>query len=286
MADIMNAQQPQAATPRMQALRNLSNQLPVANSQLAQGQQAARNIQLQQAVKAAPTTANTTQTAQQTGAAVAENAGKQLIQNAGQAIQQNGQVGSVINQEQAQQAQARTQGLQSSAREQAMDNVQRLAQVSEDAKKELYDKQMKFQKDEQGRTVLNERQLADYARVSAQNEQQYAQYAQSAQQINQRNLQAMENAYNLVKEDLVQKYAQAEQAKDQTTMREIAQMRIDADARIQQERNRADNNSAAWGAGGSVLGTAAGAVATGGNPAGAKAGGALGGALGGIGSSL
>lgn len=282
MAD--NVQQP--TSPRLLALQNLAGQLPVANSRIAQGQQAARDMQLQAAVAKAPaSSSNITRSAQDTGAQVAQNVGTQMVQNAQQQIQQQGQVGQLGNQEQQQINQAQVFGLQQGAREQAMDNVQKLASISQEAKQELYDQTMQLQKDEAGRTFFNERQLADYARLNAQSDEDFKNKAQQAEQVSKRNLQAMETAYNLVQEDLNQRYDLAKQRQDQATMKQIQEMKIAADRQMTKERNRAANNAAAWQAGGTIVGAVAGSfipIPGVGTAAGAMMGASLGGAAGGI----
>jgi hypothetical protein len=265
---------------KMSALRNLSAQLPVANQKVAAGQQAARDIQLQRAVKAAPVSAPVTTTAQTTGAAAATQAGQQAVQGATQAVQQQGQVGQIGLAEQGREAQARTASLSLGANEQKMDNVQRLARIDERLKKELYDDNMSFQKDELGRTIFNERQLSDYARSNARDDQQFQNYAQQAEQISKRTLQAMEHAYRLVEQDLNQKYMTAKQSKDQKTQMEVERMKAEARAAMEKAKNKAANRAAAWQAGGTIAGTVAGGI-LGGGPQGATAGGGAGGALGG-----
>jgi hypothetical protein len=79
-------------TTRMRALRNLSQQLPVANQAIADGQQAARDMQVQQAVAKAPAAAPIATTAQTTGAAVAQSAGADAVKNAQTTTQQAGQI--------------------------------------------------------------------------------------------------------------------------------------------------------------------------------------------------
>lgn len=273
--------QPQST--RLKALQNLSNQLPVANSQVAQGQAAARDMQLQQAVKAAPTTQNVTQAAQQTGAASAQNAGQQFIQNAGQQVKQQGQVGQLALGEQQLGNQQSLANQQQAAAKGQMDNVQRLASISEGAKQELYDKQMQFQQDELGRTLFNETQLQDYLKANAQSDEQFANYKQTADQLTKRKLQAMEQAAKLIEFDLNQKQALAEQKKDQKSAQEVAQIRKEIQEQMQRERARAANRAGAFGAGGTIVGAAAGAVI--GGPAGAMVGGQAGGALGGMAAS-
>jgi len=270
-------------TTRGMALQNLSKQLPVANARIAQGQQAAQTMQIQQAVKAAPPVQNTQQAAAQTGAAVAQSAGAQLIQNAQQGVQAQGQVAQVAQSEQVRAGAERLEGLSQGAKQDSVDNVQKLAQINEQAKQELYDRQMTFAKDARGRTLFSQEQLLDYAKTKAQSDEEFKSYTQSVQIATQRNLQAMETAYRNVDADLKQKQALAEQTKDQDAARRIAQMRQDAADQMARETAKANNNAAIMTTVGMVAGAAAGAMT--GTPQGAMAGASLGGALGGMAGS-
>lgn len=244
--------EPVNQSPRLKALQNLQNALPIANQRVAQGQAAARDMQLQQAVAKAPTTQNVTQTSQQTGAAVAQQAGQQNVQQAQASVQQQGQIGQLALGEQGQANQASLANQQLSAQQQQMNNVQRLAQISEEAKQELYDKQMNFERDEAGRTLFNQTQLLDYARVNAQNNEQFQNYAQIAQQASQRKLQFMESAFNKVMADLDYQFKVAEQSGDQNAKMEIERARAAMQNRMNGERTTANNTNVAIGAAGSL----------------------------------
>lgn len=273
----------QTQTPRMRALQNLSNQLPVANQQVAAGQQAARQMQLQNAVAAAPVTGNTTTNAQQTGASAAQQAGGQAVEAATNAVKQQGQIAQTGLAEEARQGQSEVAGQEMGAKQQAMDNTQRLAAIDMRAKQELYDKQMQFQKDELGRTQFNETQLADYARTNAVSNEQLKNYAQSANQLSQRKIQAMEIAYKKVAEDLEQKEALAIQKGDEQARSDIEKQRMDINAQMSREKARAANRAAIWQTGGTIAGGVVGAFA---GPAGASAGAGVGGAVGGAAGAL
>lgn len=287
MAD--NTQQPTSL--KMQALQNLQAQLPVANQRLAQGMKAARDLQLQQAVARAPTGAAIAPAAQQTAAAATAQMGQQQVGAAKQMIQQAGQLGQLQVGEQQLQSQKELAQAQQAAKQEDMDMADRFARLDLNAKKELYDNEMQFKKDEAGRTLFNERQLADYAKQNALSDEQYKNWSQQAEQATRRKLQAMETAFRIVEEDLTQKFQLAEQQKDFAKSREIAAIRKELQERMERERARAANNAAMWQAGGMIVGTAAGAAAapfTGGaiNPAtGALIGGSLGGSLGGLAGS-
>lgn len=278
-------------TPRMMALQNLQNQLPAASQKIASGIQAARDIQLQQAVARAPTGAAIAPAAQQTAAAATAQTGAQQVDAAKQMVQQAGQLGQLKLGEQQMAAQQKVAQQQQAARQQEITNAERLGRLDLAAKKELYDSEIQFKKDETGRTLFNERQLADYAIRNARSEEEFKKYAQDAQILAKRDLQATETAFNLIMEDLKQRWSLAEQRQDQAAKEEIA--RIEKEARLAMEKKRAKAASKAgmWQAGGMIVGAGLGAVAavyTGGaiNPAtGAMVGAQVGGGLGSLAGS-
>lgn len=273
-----------ADTTKMTALQNLSAQLPIANKRVAAGANAARTMQVQNAVAAAPTTAQVQPTAQQTGAATAQNAGQQMIQTAKQGLEQQAQVGQLGLAEQGQQNQAALASAAQGAKAEQMNQAEQFANLNQDMKKKMYDETMKFQTDELGRTKFNEMQLADYYRSKAVSQEQFKNYSQKATQASKRNLEMMNKAHELVVEDLNNKYNEAKAKGDFETMKAIQQSKFDADQAMQREVNRDKNNAAVWTAGGMVAGGTAGAILGGpqGAQAGASGGGALGGAIAGL----
>jgi hypothetical protein len=257
------------ATPRLQALQNLQNQLPVASQRVAQGIQTARDIQLQQAVAKAPVGAATAPAAQQTAAAATEQAGQQQVEAAKQMVQQAGQVGQLQLGEQQMGAQQQVAQAQQAARQQEINNAERLGRLDMSAKKELIDSQLQFQKDEAGRTLFNQRQLVDYAAQNARSEEDYKNYAQQADQLNKRKLQTMDTAYKIIEEDLSQRFRVAEQRKDQAAQQQIMEIRAEIERQKQRAAARAANSAAMWSSGATAIavagvGAAAAIYATGG----------------------
>lgn len=248
---------PTTQTPRMQALQKLQSQLPVANQRVAQGIQTARDLQLQQAVAKAPTGAAIAPAAQQTAAAATAQTGQQQAEAAQQMIRQAGQVGQLQLGEQQLAAQQKIAQQQQAARQQEIDSAERLGRLDLAAKQELYDKELEFKKDEAGRTLFNERQLADYAIRNARSEEEYKKYAQDAQLLAKRDLEATEIAFSLVMEDLKQRWSLAEQQRDQAAKEEIARIEAEARAAMERKRARAANSAAMWQAGGQILTVAA-----------------------------
>ena len=276
----------QAPSNKLKALQNLAGQLPVASQKVAQGQAAARDIQLQQAVKAAPTTTQTAAPAAQIGAAQTQQAGSQMIEQAKQTQAQLGQVAQAGLAQQGQEQQAKTASLQAGAKQQQQDQVQQLASISMQAKNELFDKQLTFDKDQAGRTLFNDRQLMDYAAKNARSNEEFKNYAQQAEQINKRALEAQEHAFKLIQQDLDAKQAIAEQNNDQDAAKQIAAARMDMQKRMANQKNKKNNRSAMYTSVGTGVGMVVGGVVAGyfsggtAAPAGAAAGGAVGGSIG------
>lgn len=301
-----------AESPKMSALQQLSNQLPVANRQLAQRQQAARDLQLQQAIQKAPTTAPIAQSAQQTGAAMAQAAGQQQLQNVQQGVEQQGQIAKLGLQEQQQQGQARLGALALGQKEEAMNNEQKFAQISEQAKKEMFDSRKQFAQDEMGRKFTNERQLADYAALKAKNEQDWMDYQQKSTQLYDKKSQVLQAAQAKIAQQLEYENKLVNQLQDQLNKKQMTEkeravnMKIlddklkqrqvlrqraaDAQAALDRAAARKANRKAQGQAIGTVVGAVIGAVVVGyvtggtgtaaGYAAGASVGSSVGGAIG------
>lgn len=285
-----------ADTPQMSALKRLATQLPVANQRLASQQQAARDLQLQQAVSAVPPAQATTRTAQTTGAAAAKQTGDQAVANAQQGVQQQQQVAQLGQQQQGIEAQQRVSDLQAGAREQAMSNEQKLANISEQAKQEMFDSRKKFAEDELGRKFTNDRQMADYVVSQAKSQQDLLDYQQKVDQLSKRSQQASETALNKVSQQLKAENALANQLQDQLSqkgitaneqenLRTLYAQKVDQINKLQQseialklqlQKNQADaaNRSSMISSIFSIAGAVGGAVV--GGPAGGMAGASLG----------
>jgi len=265
-------------TPRMTALKKLSAQIPVANSRIAQQQQASRDIQLQQAVKAAPASMGVPQ-AQQLAQTQATNAGQQALQTQKQGMQTQAQVADLAAQEQKQATQSRQFGLEQGVEQQRLSNVEKLASLSEKAKQEMFDSRLQFQKDEMGRTFLNERQLADYAKLTAKNDAEYKAYAQQAEQQQRLKIQTLETINRRLENAMKNQFAKEQEGLSRMNEQDIQKMKQDVENRLAKAKADAANTTAKWGAAGTIVGAVVGYRF--GGASGATAGGSLGGAAGG-----
>jgi hypothetical protein len=285
----------------MSALKQLSSQIPIANQQVANQQNAARQMQVQAAVKAAPVGGNTTQAAQDTGAAVAQQAGQQLNQNTEAAQTAVSKVANIGLQNQQQQGQQQVADAQAGAKDSQMAGVQKLAQLSEQAKKEMYDSRRQFAQDQLGQKFTNERQLADYATLQAKSQEDLKDYAQQTQQLYERKSQMLQAAQDKITDQLEFQDKQINQMRDQVARKgitqaqaanaqkilqsqieqrnQLAQAAADLQRKLEKEKADAANRQTMFTTAGQVVGGVAGAVV--GGPAGAAVGMAAGGAIGG-----
>lgn len=268
-----------ADTARLSALRQLSANLPVANRRIAAGLQASRDLQLQRAVGSAPAAGNIPVSAAQLGGVQAAQAGQAQLAQTEQQVGQQQQVAQLGAQEQQRAGQQGIFEQQQATREQQMDNVQRLASLSEGAKKEIYDSRLQFAKDQMGRAYFNERQLADYARTSARSDQDFQNYAQQSEQLHQKKQSLMQSAYNKLAQTLSNEAELRELGLNQQQVLELQRLQKDAQIAQQKAAAKANNTRSMWAAGGAIVGGVAGAVF--GGPAGAAIGMQAGSALGG-----
>lgn len=257
------ANTPAGETSRATALRKLAQQLPVANQQVAAGQAAARDIQLQQAVKAAPQGTGMP-VAQQLGTTMAQEAGSQQVERATSQLQQGQELGGLGLGEQQQAAQAQIGGAQSGAREQEISNIQRFADIDQKSKQKLYDAQIQFRKDESGRTLFNETQLMDYAASQAKNEEQFKNYAQNVQLAYDRKISMMQSAHDKLEQRLKAEYAKSKQEQDIELAKELQKAINDIEQKISKDKRKQENNRAIWSATTGIFGTAVRAVTMGG----------------------
>lgn len=269
-----------AISTRADQLRKLANQFPVANQRVTNGLREAQKTQMQEMVRQAKSGAGTTAQTQAFGAGQVQQAGQRGLQAAQQQQTQAAQVGQLDLQQQArQQRQTGFEG-QIALTEKQREIANQLDKLSRDKKNELIDKQLTFNKDQAGQTLLNNRQTIDWALTQAKSAEDFANYAQEAMHVNQRYLQLLQAANDKITQRLQQEFRKSETEKNQKLQTQLAQQKRALDAKIKAEQNKAANEASAWNAGGSIFGAIIGAVASGGNPVGAAAGAGMGAGIG------
>lgn len=259
---------------------------PQTPASLAEARRAQQRMAIRQQVASLPTGQGAAIAGPQAAAQVGQQAAQQVGQINTQQVQQQGQQAAQVGQ-QAVQTQANE--AQNTEAQRALDLGRTQQQLESDfavtsrgLKADLYDKAMQFQKDEQGRTFLNEKQLLDYKLSRGISEEEWADYQQEATQAAEREIQLMESAYRKLEQDLSQDALDKRTDISNETRRQIVEMKAALERQIAKKKAAAANRSAMMGALGTVAGVGAVTLATGGTaPAAAiLAGGVAGGGLG------
>jgi hypothetical protein len=250
-----------AETLTQSGLATMAGQMPIRNREIAEQQKAARLLQLQQAVsQMGPQQMGTPQQAQQMGASMAGQAAAEKVGRAQEMIQTSSQLGKMGQRETQLAAQKELGALQSQAQQEQLNQTARLAALDDSAKREMFDAELQFKKDQANNTLFSERQLADYQRLKASRSQDFQNWAQRAEQLHARNVATLEMINARINEALQQEYRTGKQKLDQETTRQLGEMKRDVEMRLAKARAKAANTAASWGAVGSVL-TAAGTAA-------------------------
>jgi hypothetical protein len=273
-----------AVSTRLQALEQLSQKLRPTSK----GQQAARDIQLQQAVAASRGQPQTAQTSGAIGTAAAATRTQQASAGIEGAMKQQGQIAQMGSQQQQHEMGMSQQQGQLALRNESLTGQQRLDRLGRETRREILDSRMQFEQDQAGQALLNDSQLLDYAVMSGKSKQQLADYQQTAEQSHARKSQLMERAHQVVSDALKRGYISKGKQLDQESKRQLLEMKQYAEKQARDKQNAAANRNAMFTAGGTLIGAVAGGmIGSVAGPAGIAAGASLGASLGGgAGSAL
>ena len=144
------------------------------------------------------------------------------------------------------------------------DAENRLQALGMTTKQELFDSTMRFEQDEIGRTIFNERQLLDYAVTHAKDIEAMQDYEQTISQMSERRLRLMQVAQSKIEQALQQAYAQEESTLNQEHKLGLTRALAAIKQKMAKEKADAENRSNIWGA---VTGTIAAAAVSFVNPA-------------------
>ena len=255
-------------TPRSQQLQALAASVPKDNT-ILRNTQSQQTMGVQQAFGQAQRQPGQQMTAgqiQQTGAEITKAQGQAGLGSQaqrGQTLVSTGQEQLKLRQEQQQNV-LQNKALDLDRQEQELQK--RLYGISRQKGQELFGKQMQFKKDELGRTMFNERQLADWKVTQAKSREELAEYEQQVTQLSQRRLKMLEMAQIALKQQLEQEYQKAEQDKNQELQIRLEKAVHNAKLKYQRAQaeaaNRAARGSAIGGIIGGVVGLGAGIALT------------------------
>ncbi len=276
------------ATPKTSQLANLASQFPAMTQQGAGAQQAQARMAAAQAIQQQaqgpeprrPISAAMMGAELYTAQAAAAREVAQRAQRGAAAV---GQM-ELSRQQQEQQKLLfdRSIGIQQNLRKQE----QQLQQLNSQVKTNLYDRAMKFEKDELGRTKWKTGQLMDYALKKTQRTQDYRKLEQSVGQMQRRRTQLLKISQAKIEQALKQEFEKTEVARDRDLTDRLTKAKAEIQRKIEEDKARAAESAAKWGAGGQIIGVVLGAaigtmiVPGAGTALGAQIGGSLGGAAG------
>jgi L-lactate utilization protein LutC len=147
-------------------------------------------------------------------------------------------------------------------------------------KQDLFDSSLRFEQDELGRTVFNERQLLDYAVTHAKDIEAMQEYEQTISQMSERRLRLMQVAQQKIEQELRNAYAAEQSALNQEAKLALTRASAAAKEKAAKEKAGAQNRASMWSALGGIAGAAIGAYL--GGPPGATLGYSLGSGAGGV----
>jgi hypothetical protein len=249
---------------RIQNLNKLAAAIPMANQQIASGMQQARETQLQQTIgQMTPEQAATPRLAQSMGAQQAAQASAIQL-----GAQQKTQQSAVVAGQQAMVQDKIQKQQELFTRSQALSQKNRyleneLARISQSAKDKLLDQQLSFKRDELGRTVWNERQLADYKIATAKDEEDFRNYQQEASNLSERRMKMLTMAQKKLEQILEQGYISNNQKLDQASRLKIVETVAALKRKQARESARQSSNMGMWAGAGTVVGAVAGAMIAG-----------------------
>jgi hypothetical protein len=144
-----------------------------------------------------------------------------------------------------------------------------LAALDGQAKAQLFDAQIQFNRDAQGRKLMNERQLLDWMVNKSAGEEDFKNYQQRTEQLHARKLQMLQVAQAKIKQAESQLYQMTSGQLDKETKIALTNAKMQADKKIAKAKQDAANkNSIITGAFtvagaviGGIFGNAPGAVA-------------------------
>lgn len=251
------------AAPKTSQLANLASQFPAMAQQGAGVQQSQARMaaaqQIQQQAQGAqprrPISAAMMGAELYTAQAAASREAAQRAQRGAAAV------GQMELQRQKQEQQKllfeRARGIQGTLRQQE----QQLQKLNAEVKRNLYDRAMKFEKDELNRTVWKTSQLMDYAVRKTQRAQDYRKLEQSVGQMQRRRTQLLQISQAQIKQALTQEFEKTEAARNRDLTERLKKAEAAIEKKIADNKNKASEHSNMWAVGGEIIGTAIGVIA-------------------------
>lgn len=266
--------------------RNIAANMPRQNKDVATGLQEASKMGMQAQLGQLGQTGQGplgVQQIQQMGTQAAAQQGQATLQAQQQQAQKAMQISGAAAQAEQQENQQRLREREFGIKKQTKALERQLGAYDERLKQEIFDNNLKFQKDELGRTLFNERQLMDYKIYSSKSKIEFRKFEQDARQMSQRRLKMLDVSLAKIKQELRQQFD-----KDQLEMNQEQEMRLlkaknAIEEKIRRAKADAANRAAMFSSAFTIVGAVAGSFIPGlGTAVGATVGAAVGKGVGGI----
>lgn len=243
--------------------RNIASNMPRQNKDVATGLQEASKMGVQAQIGQLGQTGQGplgVQQIQQAGAQAAAQQGQATLQAQRQQAQKAMQISGEAAKVEEQENQQRLNEREFAIKQQAKGLERQLAAHDEKLKNEIFDRNVKFQKDELGRTLFNERQLMDYKIYNANSQIEFRKFEQKSRQISKRRLKMLDVSLAKIKQELKQQFD-----KDQLEMNQEQKMRLlrakqAIEEKIARAQAAASNRASMFSAGFTIVGAVAGSL--------------------------
>lgn len=200
----------------------------------------------------------------QLGAQVTKAEGAEVAQNLAGAQDKQKKRGQISINKTATQQRSKMAERRNASRRTSMDARQRIASMGKDLDKKLFEDRRQFEYDARGIRFKNVRQLADYKKMVAKDDEEYANFAQEMQQRSSEKRKVLE----IAQAKITQALTQASKAREGTAAfnqkKKLLQAQAALNKKIAAEAATAKNNAMIWQGVGTVAGAVVGAYA--GNP--------------------
>lgn len=270
--------------------RNIAANMPRQNKDVATGLQEASKMGMQAQLGQLGQTGQgplNVQQIQQMGTQAAAQQGQATLQAQQQQAQKAMQISGAAAQAEQQENQQRLREREFGIKKQTKALERQLGAYDERLKQEIFDNNLKFQKDELGRTLFNERQLMDYKIYSSKSKIEFRKFEQDARQMSQRRLKMLDVSLAKIKQELRQQFDKDQLEMDQEQKIRLLKAKNAIEEKIKRAKAAAANRASMFSSAFTIVGAGLGAVLaapTGGLSiaAGAAIGSAVGQGVGGI----
>jgi len=243
--------------------RNIAADMPRQNQRVATGLQEAAKMGVQAQlgqIGQAGQGPLSVQQVQQAGAQAAAQQGQATLQAQQQQAQKAMQASQQAAKVEAEETQQRLREREFGIKKKANVLERQLGVYDEKLKNELFDKNIKFQKDELGRTLFNERQLMDYKIYSTKSKIEFRKFEQDMRNMSRRRIKMLDVSLAKIKQELRQQFD-----KDQLELNQEQKMRLlkakqAIEEKIARAQANAANRASMFSSAGTIIGAGIGAI--------------------------